>query len=38
MLEWRPRLTALLVVVVLVASVLVTGVIDFGDLFANWEW
>jgi hypothetical protein len=38
MLEWRPRLIALLVVVVLVASVLVTGY--FGDLVLvnNWEW
>jgi hypothetical protein len=38
MLEWRPRLIALLVVVVLVASVLVTGY--FGDLLLvnNWEW
>jgi hypothetical protein len=36
MLEWRPRLTALLVVVVLVATVLMTGY--FEDLVANWEW
>jgi hypothetical protein len=37
MLEWRPRLIALLVVVVLVASVLVTGY--FGELIVdNWEW
>jgi hypothetical protein len=37
MLEWRPRLIALLVVVVLVASVLVTGY--FGDMIvSNWEW
>jgi hypothetical protein len=37
MLEWRPRLIAVLVVVVLVASVLVTGY--FGELIVdNWEW
>jgi hypothetical protein len=37
MLEWRPRLIALFVVVVLVASVLVTGY--FGDMIvSNWEW
>jgi hypothetical protein len=34
MLEWRPRLTALLVVVVLVTVALVTGV--WWEL--NWEW
>jgi hypothetical protein len=36
MLEWRPRLIALLIVVVLVASVLVTGYFDL--IVDNWEW
>jgi hypothetical protein len=38
MLEWRPRLIAMLVFAVLVATVLVSGF--FGDLdpVANWEW
>jgi hypothetical protein len=34
MLEWRPRLTALLVVVVLVSAAFVTGI--WWEL--NWEW
>lgn len=34
MLEWRPRLTALLVVVILVTAAFVTGF--WWDL--NWEW
>jgi hypothetical protein len=34
MLEWRPRLTALLVVVVLVATAFVTGF----AMDLNWEW
>jgi hypothetical protein len=36
MLEWRPRLIAMLVVVALVASVLVTGYFDL--IVDNWEW
>jgi hypothetical protein len=36
MLEWRPRLIALLIVVCLVTAALVTGYwIPFTD---NWEW
>ena len=34
MLEWRPRLTALLVVVVLVTAAFVTGF--WWEM--NWEW
>jgi hypothetical protein len=36
MLEWRPRLTALLVVLVLVAFALATGF--FIPFVENWEW
>jgi hypothetical protein len=37
MLEWRPRLIAMLIVVALVASVLVTGYFDL-LIVDNWEW
>jgi hypothetical protein len=38
MLEWRPRLIATLVFVVLVATVLVSGFLGDLDSVANWEW
>jgi hypothetical protein len=36
MLEWRPRLIAILVLVVLVALALATGYLKAGPY--NWEW
>ena len=35
MLEWRPRVIAL--VLVLIAVAIVTGFVDF-DVIDNWEW
>ena len=36
MLEWKPRLIALLIVLVLVTAALAAGYSDFG--IDNWEW
>jgi hypothetical protein len=35
-LEWRPRVIAL--VLVLIAVAIVTGFVDFGSIVDNWEW
>jgi hypothetical protein len=37
-LEWKPRLIASLVVLVLVAAALVAGYFDFDLIANNWEW
>ena len=35
-LEWRPRVIAL--VLVLIAVAIVTGFVDLGSVVDNWEW
>jgi hypothetical protein len=38
MLEWRPRLLALLVLVALLALTLAGGFSDYASLASYWEW
>jgi hypothetical protein len=39
MLQWHPRLTAVLVILVLVAVALAAGSLEFGDGWAtNFNW